>query len=115
MPHGTAFDIETLKILSAKKTKKLGETGVTIFGGNAGKRFRLLGFCLTASEEETCTLSDEATEFFTFVIPKKPTAIVFNFPMQGYLSIADKNKLILNTVTTEREITGTLYGIEDVQ
>ncbi len=115
MPKGQAFDIEATKILEAKKTKKKGETGVTIFSPTEFKRFRLVGFCLTSSEEETCLLSDGSTEFFMFVIPKKPTAIVFNFPMQGYLSIANANKLVLNTVTTEREITGTLYGIEDVQ
>ena len=114
MPKGTAFDIEALKMLEAKKTKKKGEAGVEVFAPGEGKRFRLTGFCLTASEEETCIFSDEGTEFFMFVIPKKPTAIVFNFPVQGYLSTKAKNKLLLNVLTTEREITGTIYGIEDV-
>ncbi len=113
MPKGTAFDIELTKILEAKKTKKTGETGVTIFEPGAAKRFRLCGFCLTASEEETLILSDGSTAFLVITVPKTPTMTTFNFPDQGYLSVKDANKLVLNTKSTEREITGTLYGIED--
>ncbi len=111
MPKGTAFDIELLKILEAKKTKKTGETGVPIF--EPTKRFRLVGFCLTSSEEETLILSDGATAFFVVTVPKTPAMLVFNFPAQGYLSVKEANKLVLNTKSTEREITGTFYGIED--
>ncbi len=114
MPKGTAFDIELLKTFEAKATKKVGETGVTVFEGVAGKRFRLTGFCLTASEEETLILSDGATAFFVFTVPKTPTMTYFNFPGQGYLSVAAENKLVLNVKTTERTVTGTVYGILDV-
>lgn len=114
MPRGTAFDIETFKTFKAKKVKKEGEAGVEVFAPAEGKRFRLLGFCLTASEEDTFAFTDESTEFFKFVIPKKPTAIVFNFPGQGYLSTTGKNKLIITGGSAEREITGTVYGMEDV-
>ncbi len=114
MPKGTAFDIETLIILEAKKTKKTGETGTTLFTPGAGKRFRLCGFTLTSSEEETIILSDGSTAFLVVTVPKTPTMLTFNYPDQGYLSIKDANKLVINTKATERELTGTFYGIEDV-
>lgn len=114
MPKGTAFDLEAVKILEAKKTKKVGETGVTIFEPSEFKRFRLLGFCLASvAAEETIVLSDETTAFLVITIPKAPTMLNFNFPVQGYLSVKNKNKLILNTKTSEQEITGTLYGVEE--
>ena len=114
MPKGQAFDLEVFSVLEAKKTKKTGEAGVEILAPAASKRFRLLGLSLTASAEDIIILSDEATVFFMITVPKTPTTVSFNFPMQGYLSKAAANKLIMNTKTAEREITGVLYGIEDV-
>ena len=114
MPKGTAFDITALATWSKEKVKKEGETGSTVITPGTGKRFRIVGLSLTASEVDSFALTDGSTTFFNFEIPKKPAFTTIMFPLQGYLSTKEGNKLVVTGGSAEREVTGVFWGIEDV-
>ena len=114
MPRGTAYDIETLKVLNEKEVKKVSEeTRQAVWTPNTGKRFRLTGLIVGASAETVLTLEDETTVFMSVLIPAK-TSISIPLPASGYLSAAAGNKLNIKVLETTVKITGTFFGMEDV-
>lgn len=113
MPRGTAFDIETVKIVKEKTVKKEAEETLEVWKPETGKRFRLVSFNVYAGTAETIlTLLDEATAIFQTVLPAKVNVPII-LPQQGYLSVKSANKLNLK-VSVENVVTASFYGTEDV-
>ena len=115
MPKGYAYDLDTVKLLSALEIKKVGETTTTeVWKPAAEKRFRLAGFFIWVDTAATVvTLEDETTEFFVVGVEKTGAGTAVILPGQGYLSVKAGNKLKIKTSATNK-FTATFYGMEDV-
>ena len=86
-------------------------TGVWTPG--SGKKFRLMGGCISISAAGNVLFEDNAAAAFIFRTPKLLADTPYNFDLgNGYLGTA-VNNILKATSSAAADITGTLYGTEE--
>ena len=122
MPNIVGFDINgnvtPFVFKPIKAVSITAATPVAVWTPTAGKRFRLLGFCVLPTVANVGILFEDATggtnEFLRF----PPTAAVatsqvqVNLGLYGYLSTTVNNALFLD-VTITSTVSGYVYGTEE--
>lgn len=87
----------------------------TIWTPAAGKKFRLMGFCLSQGVATgAVTLKDNTAGTTIFTIPQNTVGVqnCFSLPGNGIVSATANNVLTATGVSTET-LTGTVYGTEE--
>lgn len=97
---------------SASATVITSET--TVWTPAAGKKFRLMGFCLTQGVATgAVTLKDNTAGTTIFTVPQNTLGAALCVQLgNGILSAAANNVLTATGVSTET-ITGTFFGLEE--
>ena len=106
---------EYVRIASTRKDlSAVTITSITsVWTPASGKKFRLMGGCISLSAAGNVLFEDNAAAAFIFRTPKLLADTPYNFDLgNGYLSAA-VNNILKATASAAGAITGTLYGTEE--
>lgn len=111
--NGASWD----RLRAATKRVDLNAVSVTsiatLLTPTSGKKFRLMGGCLSLSAAGSLLLEDNGSGNFIFRTPKLAADTPYNFDIgQGYLSSA-ANNVLKGTASASATVTGTLYYAEE--
>lgn len=113
--NGGAYEIARTANVFKPQAAVVITSETTVWTPAAGKKFRLMGYCVTQGVATgAITLKDNTAGTTIATIPQNTVGVAncFNFPGNGILSATAGNVLTATGVSTET-LTGTLIGTEE--
>lgn len=113
--NGGAYEIARTANVFKSQSAVVITSETTIWTPAAGKKFRIMGWCLTQGVATgAVTLKDNTAGTTILIIPANTIAVAtcVNLPGNGFLSATAGNVLTATGASTET-ITGTFFGTEE--
>jgi len=88
-------------------------TIATVWDPAAGKKFRLMGGCISVSAAASVLFEDNAASTTVFRTPKLLADTPYNFDLGNGVVSTTVDNVLKGTSSAAAAISGTLYGIEE--
>lgn len=105
-----------VRVSSARKDLNAVAVGTiaTVWTPAAGKRVRLMGGVVSVSAAGSLLFEDNAAGTFVWRTPKLATDSPYNFDLGQGVALGAVNNVLKLTLSVAGNVTGTLYGVEEL-